>query len=71
MNSEVQPDLSWKKYCVLIEHHNNIKGVNFMTASTKLHVPVVTLSIHDKSSCQKTSTKDLIEQYLGTNIDPK
>ena len=40
-------DLSWTKDCVLIEHHNNITGVNFMVTSTKLYVPVATLSIND------------------------
>ena len=36
-----------EKDSVLIEHHNNIKGVNFMITSTKLYVSVVTLSIND------------------------
>ena len=31
--------------CVLIEHRDNITGVNFMITSTKRYVPVVTLSI--------------------------
>ena len=42
---EIELDLSWTKDCVLIEHHNNMAGVNFMITSTKLHVSVVTLSI--------------------------
>ena len=36
-----------EKDSVLIENHNNIKGVNFMITSTKLYVSVVTLSIND------------------------
>ena len=40
-------DLSWKKDCVLIEYHNNIKGVNFMITSTKLYATVVTLSMNN------------------------
>ena len=36
-----------EKDSVLIEYHNNIKGVNFMITSTKLYVSVVTLSIND------------------------
>ena len=42
INCEVQFDLSWTKDCVLVEHQNNITGVNFMITSTKLYVPVVT-----------------------------
>ena len=40
-------DLSWTKYCILIEHHDTITGANFMITSSKLYVPVVTLSIND------------------------
>ena len=47
INCEIQLDSSWTKDCVLIEHHNNIAGVSFMITSTKLYVPVVTLSIND------------------------
>ena len=32
---------------VLTEDHNNITGANFMIASTKLYVSVITLSIND------------------------
>ena len=47
INCERELDLSWTKDCVLIEHHNNIAGVNCMITSTELYVPVVTLSIND------------------------
>ena len=40
-------DLSWTKDCVLIEHHDNITGANFMIATTKLYLPAVTLPIND------------------------
>ena len=40
-------DLSWKKDCVLIEQNNNIIRLNFMITSTKLYVPVFTLSVND------------------------
>ena len=43
---EIELDLSWRKDCVLIENHDNITVVNFMINSTKLYVPVVTLSIN-------------------------
>ena len=39
-NCEIEPDL-------LIEHHNDITGVDFMITSAKYFVPVVTLSIND------------------------
>ena len=39
-------DSSRTKDCLLIEHQNNITGVNFMITSTKLYVTVVTLSIN-------------------------
>ena len=44
---ETEFDLSWIKDCVLLEHHNNITGGNFMIFSTKRFVPVVTLSINN------------------------
>ena len=46
-NCEIKLDLSWAKYCLLIEHHNNLTEINFMIASTKRSVPVFTLSIND------------------------
>ena len=49
INCETELDLSWTKDCVLIEHHNNITGVNFMITSTKLDVPVGTLPINDNT----------------------
>ena len=32
---------------VLIERHDNITGANFMITSTRLYIPVVTLSFND------------------------
>ena len=46
INCETKIDLTWKTYCILLEHHNNITGVNFMITSTKLYVPVVTVSVN-------------------------
>ena len=43
MNCEIELYLTWSKDCVLIEH-NNIPGVNFSITSTKLYLPVLTLS---------------------------
>ena len=36
INCEIELDLSWTKDCVLIEHHDNISGVNSMITGTKL-----------------------------------
>ena len=33
INCEVELDLLWKQDCVLIEHHNNITGVDFTILS--------------------------------------
>ena len=44
---ELELDLSWTKDCVLIQHHDNIKGVIVGITSAKLYIPVVTLSIND------------------------
>ena len=46
INCEIELDLLWTKDCALIEQNNNITGVNFVIPSTKLYVPVVTLSIN-------------------------
>ena len=48
INCEIELDLLWTKDCVLIEQNNNITGKYFVITSTKLYVPVVTLSISDK-----------------------
>ena len=47
INCEIELDLTWTKDCVLIKGHNNITGVIFIITSTKIYVPVVTLSIND------------------------
>ena len=44
---EIELDLSWLKGFVLIEQNNNISGVNFVITSSKLYVPIVTLSINE------------------------
>ena len=47
INCEIELDLSWTKYCVLSQHHNNITGTTFQINNVKLYVSVVTLSIND------------------------
>ena len=43
INCKIELVLSWIKGCVLIQHHNNITGINIMITSTKLYVLVVAL----------------------------
>ena len=47
---EIELHLAWAKNCVLIEHHNNMTGVNFMITNTNLYVPSVSLFINDNIS---------------------
>ena len=47
INCKVVLDLSWRKACLFVLHYNNLAGVNFTIASTKLYVPVVTLSMNE------------------------
>ena len=47
INSEIELNLSWKKDCVLIEHHNDTTGEIFTINSTKLYALLVTLSTND------------------------
>ena len=46
VNCEVELDLNLTKRCVLIEEDDHITGTIFTTTSTKLYVPVVTLSVN-------------------------
>ena len=45
INCEIELHLKWTRNCVLIEKDNNITRLTI--TSTKLYVPVVTLSIND------------------------
>ena len=47
INCEVELDLKWSRNCVLIEDNDHIIGISFIITSTKLYVPVFTLSIND------------------------
>ena len=44
---EIELHLAWARKCVLIAHHNNMTGVNFMITNTNLYVPSVSLFIND------------------------
>ena len=70
INCEIELHLSWSEDCVLIEQNNNITGVNFVITSTKLYVPVVTLSINDIKFLENIK-QGFKKQFLGTNIDLK
>ena len=45
----IKLDLKWTKNCVLIKEDNHITGVSFTISSSKLYVPVVTLSVNDNT----------------------
>ena len=40
---EVKLDFSWTEFCVLIEHHDNVAGVNSIITSTNMYAVVVIL----------------------------
>ena len=71
INCEKELDLSLGKDCVLIEHENDITGIDFMITSTKLYVQVVTLSVNDNIKFLENMKQRFKEQILGTNIDLK
>ena len=45
----IKLDLKWTKNCVLIKEDNHVTGVSFTISSSKLYVPVVTLSVNDNT----------------------
>ena len=46
IDCEVELDLSWSKNCELVEHNDNMTGIDFKITSTKFYVPFVTLSMN-------------------------
>ena len=46
VNCQVELELLWTKDYLLIEHHNNIKGVSIMITTTKSYVSVAPYSIN-------------------------
>ena len=71
INCETEHDLSWTKECVLMEHHSKITGVNVMITSTKVYVPIVSLSINDNTKFLEKIKHRLKRTIFGTNIDLK
>ena len=69
MKCEIELDLSCTKDCVLIERHSSITRANFMITSTKLYVPVATLSRKDNIKFLEKIKQGLIRTIFGTNID--
>ena len=55
----------------LLKHYNSIREVNFMITSTKLYVPVVTLSINDNIKFLENKKECLKEYFVGINRDLK
>ena len=66
MKCEAELDLSWTKDCVLMKHHDNRIGANFMITSTKFYVPRVTLSINDN-----TKFLEILKQGFKRTISRK
>ena len=59
INCEMELDLRWSRYCILLEDDDNITVANFMITSATFYVPLINLSTIDK--------KDLKEHFLGIN----
>ena len=68
INWEIELEMKWTGNYGLIEEDDNIKGTSFTITSTKIYVSVVTLSVSDNIKFLKIWSKDLNEQFLGTNI---
>ena len=47
ISCEIELAMKWTRNCVLIEEDDHVLGICFIITSTKLYVPVVTLSIND------------------------
>ena len=72
INCEIELDLSLTKDCVLIEQNNNITCINFVTkTSTKLYVPVVTLSINDNIKFLENMKQGFKRTLSWNNADMK
>ena len=71
INCEVELGLNWSKYCVLIGEDNNIIGASFIITSTKLYVPVVTLSIDDNIKFLKNIKQGFKRTISWKNVDLK
>ena len=86
INCKIKLNLTWKKECVLSNHHGDAV---FVTNDTKMYVPVITLSKEDNKdfieqqnkgfqrsiSCNKYKTKEINENadanvFKYINLDP-
>ena len=66
INCEVEPMLTWSKYCVITSSTGEGK---FEITETKFYVPVVTLSTQDSAKLLQQLNLVLKEQLTGTNMD--
>ena len=64
INCEIELDLLWAKYYVLIEHHNNIKGVDFMITGNKIFISAVTFENLKQGFKRKISWKYFRSQIM-------
>ena len=71
INCEIEFYLKWTRNCVLIGQDDNITGVIFTIASTKVYVSVVTWSINNNIKFLENIKQEFKRKLLETNIDLK
>ena len=85
INFEIELDLSWARYCLTSEIYRAVlntdpvryemvattNSATFQKNNARCYVAAVTLSVNYNIKFWKIWSKDLKEQFLGTNIDLK
>ena len=71
INCEIEFYLKWTRNCVLIGEDDNITGVIFTIASTKVYVSVVTWSVNNNIKFLENIKQEFKRKLLETNIDLK
>ena len=68
VNCKIYLELNWAKNSIM---SSVAAASTFQIASTKLYVPVLTLSTKDNVNLKKQLMKDLKDQSIGMNINQK
>ena len=75
INCKIHLELNWNNNCVMYGADANVddndRETIIKTASTKLYVPIVTLSTKDNVNLTKQLNEDLKGQCIGMNINQK
>ena len=72
INCKIRLELNWTKICVLSSADNdNDNATSFKITSTKLYVPIVTLSTKDNVNLTKQLNEGLKDQFSGMNTSQK